>query len=274
MIGVAGRSNYSKGRGAAKAAVWLGVYLLLFIVFAFVASRNMDGRSLVVALCSIECAMLAVIVALFSVGLDPRENGNRRFVVRLLAVCVPAVAGSVIVIIVAALLQGGDAADAPNSAQLLSQMIAAGLIAQLVILSFCLLLGAVFALVRCSGSELLFAQLVAILVASMLLGTVFYADPIVESQKSPEARSTVISLALAANPITAISGALPNFDLMRREMMYSRISVIGRFYPANYPEWWRTALGYMVTASVILLGAGVLRRYHRLKGAGGEGGGA
>ena len=182
----------SGGAGTWKLAVWLAVYLAVFGAFAFAASRHCSGRGLMATLTFVECAMLAVVVALFAVNVDPRERGVSRFVVRLLAVCGLAVVASVVVLVVASLAWGAEP-------------VAGGLIAQLVILSFCVLLGAVFAVVRCGGSELFLAQLVSIFVACVLLGTVFYADPIVEAQRSPEARSLVIGAVLASNPLTAIS---------------------------------------------------------------------
>jgi hypothetical protein len=138
--------------------------------------------------------------------------------------------------------------------------VAGALLAQLVIVAFCGLLASVFALVRCSGSELLFAQLVSIFVACVLLGTVFYADPLIEAEQSPESRSAVIHAALAVNPVTVISGSLLEFDLMRRPVMYGRISVIQR-YQFSYPrDWWEVLAGYAAVSFVLFLGAGVLRR--------------
>ncbi len=240
-----------KGQGARlwRVALWLAVYLIVFAAFAFVASRHCAGRGLMATLTFVECAVLAAGVALFCVKFDPRRFGVRLFVAALSAVCVLTLLAGVLVLVAAWALWGA----AP---------LIGGLAAQLVIFSFCMLLAAVFALVRCSGSELLFAQLVCILVACVLMGTVFYADPIIEAQGSSEAKRMVIRAALTINPITAISGSLLGFDMMREQIMYDRISVIARWYKVPYPEWWQAMCGYLALSVVVLSGAGVLRRRH------------
>ena len=100
------------------------------------------------------------------------------------------------------------------------------------------------------------------------MGTVFYADPIIEVQKSQEARGTVMRVILASNPLTAISWSLLEFDLMRQQLMYDRFSGIGREYGepghrVSYPDWWRTSGAYLLVSLVVLFGGGILRR-HRI----------
>ena len=119
------------------------------------------------------------IVALFAVNLDPREIGVWRFMLRLTGLCGLTLLISAGVLVFASAAWGAEP-------------LLGGLVAQLVIFSFCILLASIFALVRCSGSELLFAQLVIIFMACALMGTVFYADPIVEARNSPEAKSMAI----------------------------------------------------------------------------------
>ena len=241
-----------------KIGLFLAAYFLLFGAFGLVASRQSNGRGLMATLTFVECAALAVVTALFSVSFDPRELGVRRAVLRVLCVCGLTELASVVVLGVAWLAWGA----AP---------FVGGLAAQLVILAFCLLLASVFALIRCSGSELLVAQLVSIFVACALMGTIFYADPLVEAQRSPEARSMMITGILATNPITAISWSLLEFDLMRQQLMYDSISVIGRWYRTPYPKWWSTTLVYTAVSAVTLVGAGLLRK-HRILSSSRKGG--
>lgn len=246
-----------------RIVTWLSLFFVGFGAFAFIASRHCTGRSLMATLTFVECAVLGGVVAMFAVNYDPRELRISGFLARLLAVCVcTQLLGSAILALAAAAWGGGP--------------LAGGLAAQVVILAFCVLLGSIFAFVRCSGSELLFAQLVTIFAACALIGTVFYADPIVEVQKSPEARSMAIRVILGSNPLTAISWSLLEFDLMRRQLMYDRISVIGGHYgepghTVSYPEWWRTAGAYLIVSAVMLAGGGILRRHRiaRLRRAGG-----
>lgn len=247
----AGRKQEERRARIWRTAVWLAVYLCVFTAFAFVASQRCGERGLMATLTFVECALLAVVVAIFAVTLDPRELGVWRFVLHLAAVCV------LTLLISAGVLGLASAAWGAHP-------FIGGLAAQLVILSFCILLGSVFAVVRCSGSELLFAQLVCIFVACALMGTVFYADPIIEAQRSSEAKGFVIRAVLATNPITAISWSLLQFDLMHRPLMYGSISVIGDHY-TPYPDWWTTLCGYLAISAVTLIGAELLRRHRSLK---------
>ena len=239
--------RHELGLSVRRAAIWLAVYFVSFGSFAFFASLYCDGRGLMATLVFVECAVLAAVIALFAAKSDPRQLGIRRFILRLSVFCVSALLLSSAVLTAAWAVWGAEP-------------LVGGLAAQLVILSFCLLLGAIFALARCGGTEPLFAQCVCWFVACVLMGTVFYADPIVEAQPSPKARSVAIRAALAVNPITAISWSLLEYDLMRRQIMYDRISVIGRWYRTPYPQWWATACGYVALSVVILAGAGLLRR--------------
>ena len=232
-----------------RASIWLAVYLAGLAVFAWIASQHCSGRSLMAVLTFIECALMAVVVAVFVVDRDPREIGLIRLMWASLAVCGAAAVLSSMVLVLAWAAWG-------------AYPIAGALVAQIVILSFAVLLVSIFCLVRCSGSELLFAQLVTIFAACALLGTVFYADPLIEASWSAQRRGTVITMVMAASPVTAISWSLLEFDLMRRQTMYDHISVIGRWYQTTYPEWWQTVAGYLVISLVMLTGAALLHRQH------------
>jgi hypothetical protein len=235
-----------------RACIWLAIYLVGFAVFAWIASRHCTGRSLMAVLTFIECALMAVVVAVFIVDRDPRELGLIRVLKASLVVCGAAAVLSSLVLALAWAAWGAEP-------------IAGALVSQIVILSFAALLVSVFCLVRCSGSELLFAQLVIIFVACALLGTVFYADPLIEADWNAQRRGTVITIVLAASPVTAISWSLLEFDLMRRQTMYDHVSVIGRWYQTTYPEWWQTVTGYLVISLVMLTGATLLHRQRRME---------
>jgi len=232
-----------------RAAVWSAAYLLAFAVFAVVASARSTGNSLMAALTFVECAVIAGAVALFAVYVDPRDRGLGPFLLRMGAVCGLTVLTSSLVLAGAWLLAGAGP-------------IIGGLLAQLVIVAFGFLLASVFAIIRCLGAEPLFAQLVSILVACALMGTVFYANPIIEADWSSGTRSTIIHATLAVNPVTAISSSLLGLDLMRStrgQLMYDRISVLGG-YLRGYPPWWETLCGHVGAALLVLAGAGLSRR--------------
>jgi hypothetical protein len=231
-----------------KVGLGLAVYLAGFAVFARCAAMHCSGRSLMAVLAFIECALMAVVVAVFVVDRDPREIGLLRLLALSMAICGVAVILSSLVLVLAWAVWGAGP-------------LAGALVAQGVILSFAALLVSVFCLVRCSGSELLFAQLVLIFVACALLGTVFYADPLIEANWDPQQRGSVIRLVLAASPVTAISWSLLEFDLVRQQLMYDHVSVIGRWYQSTYPDWWQTVVGYLLVFAVFMVGAALLQRH-------------
>ena len=212
-----------------RTLIALMLYVASLVVLTAVAAAHSHGRTPTAVVVFAEFGLVAAFVAFVGGLHDPRKMGVGRFLVRLLLLCAGAA-------------------------------LAGGLAAQLVVFSFALLMGMIFAFVRCWGAELLLAQLVCLFVACVLVGTVFYADPIIEAQKTPEARSRVITVALALNPITAVSRSLLGVDLLRRPVMYDRISVIGRWYQTPYGTWWKTACGYLAASVVMMAGAAAARR--------------
>lgn len=230
-----------------KTLIALALYVAVLAAVAIIASAHSRGRMLTAVVVFAECGLVAAFVAFVGGLHDPRKMGVGRFLAYLLLSCAGAVVAAGAVLVVA-------------SAAGVATAVAGGLAAQLVVLSFALLLGTIVAFLRCCGAELLLAQLVSLLVACVLVGTVFYADPIIEAQKTSEARSQVITVVLALNPVTAISRSLLGIDLLRRQIMYDRISVIGRWYQTPYGTWWKTACGYLLASIVMLAGSLAARR--------------
>ncbi len=237
-------------------AVGLAAYLVGYAGFAVIASQSCAGPGLMPVLVFAECAVLACGTALVAARFDPQRLGVWRFAARVAAVCGGAALVSALVLIGAAMAG--------------AKPLVGGLLAQVVIFAFCLLLAAVFAFVRCIGAEPMAAQFVSLVMACALVGTVFYADPIVETEMPPATRSRVINAVLAPNPIMAITWSLLRFDLLHRQVMYDRISVIGRFYAYEYPQWWTVSCGYIVCAALLLCGAAWLRRRVPARGGGSE----
>lgn len=227
-------------------AVGLAAYLIGYAAFAIIASQSCEGKSLMVVLVFAECAVLACVTVLAAARLDPRRFGARRFTAAMAAVCGGAALASAVVLVGAAAMG--------------AEPLAGGLLAQVVVFSFCLLLAAIFAFVRCIGAEQMAAQLVSLLVACALVGTVFYANSLVETEMPAESRSRVINAVLAPNPIMAITWSLLRFDLLHRQVMYDRISVIGRFYAYEHPQWWAVSCVYVMCAALLLLGAAWFRQ--------------
>ncbi|MFO7897564.1 MAG: hypothetical protein R6V58_00715 [Planctomycetota bacterium] len=226
----------------------LAAYAVIFSALAWLAAVRCPRPARALVLMFAECSLLSVAAIGLAASADPAGLAAcfRRVVVGLLPLAAVSVALSV------------AAGVAPWTAL-------AG--AQVVIVAFCVLLAAVFLWVRCVGGEPFPAQFVTVMAGAGLMGTVFYANPLVERDQSPEARGRVIRVVLAVNPMAAISYSLLRFDMMRRQLMYDRISVIARWYRVTYPAWWQTACGYAAAAGLLAGAAGVCHRFRlRLRG--------
>jgi len=253
-----GKERSGNGLRPWKIGTGLAVYLIGVAAFAAFAVARCRTEGLLAVLLFTESALVAGGVVLIAAAVDPRGVGVRGFVVTVSAVSLLMLAATGPALLIVLTNGAGPLGGA--------------LLAQLLILTFCLLLASVFALVRCVGAELFSAQLVCILVACALMGTVFYVDPLVEADQSPETRSVVITAALAANPMTAMSWSLLRYDLMHGQIMYDRVSVIGRWHRIPDIQWWQTACGYAAGSVLFFLGAAECRRRRlsRLVNAGGS----
>jgi len=249
----AAAQEQKRAAGLWRLGVWLAVYLVAFGVFAFIASRHCTGLRLMVLLVFTETAALAAFGVFAAAAFDPTTCGVGGCLRRFAGTAAAMVAVSAATLTVAAVAWGAAG-------------LGAALLAQIVVVCFLLLLASVFCLIRRLGSELLTAQLVSLMVAAALLGTVFYIDPAVEAAEDSDTRAVVVRATLASNPLTAVSWSLFRFDLMRARVMYDRVSVIGRYYRTPYPAWWQTAEGYACVFAA-LFGASVLagrRRRQRM----------
>ncbi len=88
-------------------------------------------------------------------------------------------------------------------------------------------------------------QVAATLALLLLIGGVFAANPLVESlQGNAPVRQTVIDVAVGWNPMLVLGGRILGIDLMHGDLMYSRLSVIARYYRFEIPAWGGVAAGY------------------------------
>lgn len=93
-----------------------------------------------------------------------------------------------------------------------------------------------------------FAQAGCGLVVLLMVGTLFYFDPIVEHAQASglprESFQRRVDLALEWNPYAVMAYSIFEEDLLTRRLLYSRtlLSDLQR----SYPDWTRTALGYVL----------------------------
>lgn len=105
-------------------------------------------------------------------------------------------------------------------------------------------------------------QVIVTALAFLMLGTVFYANPLIESTPSNQIRQGIVQWSINLNPILVIAGTVFNYDIMLSPLMY-RISLI-QYYPHYYPEWWNFIVAYLVVGLICLGGILLTRRVMRV----------
>lgn len=105
-------------------------------------------------------------------------------------------------------------------------------------------------------------QVIVTLITFLMLGTVFYANPLIESAPSNQIRQAIVQWSINLNPILIIAGTVFNYDIMLSPLMY-RISLI-QYYPHYYPEWWNFIAAYLVVGVICLAGILLTRRIMRV----------
>ncbi|MEK7865231.1 MAG: hypothetical protein AAB434_01015 [Planctomycetota bacterium] len=84
----------------------------------------------------------------------------------------------------------------------------------------------------------------------LLLGTVFYVDPLVQAcEGHPDLSRAVITTAVAANPMLVLSQHVGDEDLLHTAL-YGRSTIGDRFF--QYPPAWQPAIAFGVVAAALL----------------------
>ena len=106
------------------------------------------------------------------------------------------------------------------------------------------------------------AQLAVYVVAALMLGTVFYANPAIAATRG-SAKLAVVKAAVNANPLVCTAGSALGYDiLLSRTSDFSlyNSSLIGPDHLYRYPRWGAVGIVYGIIG--IALGAGRSRRPH------------
>ena len=126
-----------------------------------------------------------------------------------------------------------------------------------------LLAGVHTAAARLAGG--LAGQLVAYLVAALMLGTVFYANPMIAVARG-DAKAAAIQSAITANPLVCVAGAAADHDVFlsrRAPMSLYNSSLIGPDHLYHYPRWWVVCVLYAAVGLAFGLVASKLSRQPR-----------
>ena len=120
--------------------------------------------------------------------------------------------------------------------------------------AFAVLIFSLFYLLSALRLPSLISQVVIYLVVILMVGTIFWFNPIIENAESSGLSSEDITdranLALALNPYVVV-GSILNMDVMRFNILYSS-SLIAK-YNFRYTSWTTVAIWYMVFSATVFV---------------------
>lgn len=224
--------------GTAGLVISAAGFFVLTAAFAFICSRFLQAKALMIAVLAVEFALAPAFISLHA---GKRESFAACFLITI--------AGALAVIV--ASFFGATT-------------LAGGLLAQVVVLAFSLLIAAVTWYVSSLSGELFWAQFVSLIIAILMVGSLFYGNSLITGHTTPAGRHAAVNTIIYVNPLMAVSQSLLGFDLLRWQMMYDRFCVIGGHYKYIYPVWWKVSLVYVAAAGLIFA-ASKIRRKNPLK---------
>ena len=129
-----------------------------------------------------------------------------------------------------------------------------------ILAGFVLLLTGVHAGATRLGMRVPGAQLAACIVAALMMGTVFYANPAIAATRG-STKLVVVKAAVAANPLVCTAGSALGYDILlsrTSDLSLYNSSLIGPDHLYRYPRWWAVSIVYAVIG--VALGAVTLHR--------------
>ena len=120
--------------------------------------------------------------------------------------------------------------------------------------AFAVLIFSIFYLLSALRLLPIISQVVIYLVVILMVGTIFWFNPIIEDAESSGLSSGDITdranLALTLNPYVVV-GSILDMDVMRFNILY-RSSLIAK-YNFRYPSWTAVAIWYMVFSATVFV---------------------
>ncbi len=119
---------------------------------------------------------------------------------------------------------------------------------------------------RLAASLAFLAQVSCGFAVVLMVGTLFYFDPILEEAQGgpPESFQARIDIAMEWNPYVVMAYSIFEDDLLTHRSLYTRTLLAD--LPRVYPDWSRSAFRYLALAgalSLFFLGSSFLRRRFR-----------
>ncbi|MBI4833803.1 MAG: hypothetical protein HY811_03135 [Planctomycetes bacterium] len=118
------------------------------------------------------------------------------------------------------------------------------------LLSYCVLLTGLYFLLCALGAPGVAAQAMVTLTAFLMMGTLFYADTLIDAV-SAEARKAVLQWLINLNPLVTIGSQVFGDDFLRLPVVYRTTTI--HYYPYSYPSLWTVILWYWAVGGVSFL---------------------
>jgi len=241
------------------------VYPVVGVVLGYFGGRAIGGGSGAAAVRFVlmaQCVLVASLAPFFN-SADRKCGPIRIAAGALLKTCGVTAATCVIAVALSVIFGGAfpagwtppsatiTAGRAPPSA---AMMVGWAVRSAAITAGFATVLIGVGALARRLGARACTGQAAAYAAAALMLGTVFYANPVIASTRG-RAKVAVVQAAVVANPMVCVAGAAVDYDIMlsrRTSASFYNQSLIGPDHLYRYPRWWRAAAGYCVVGIVFL----------------------
>ena len=112
------------------------------------------------------------------------------------------------------------------------------------LLAFGVLLFGLFHLLLGLGRSTTLAQIGTGLLVLLMVGTLFYFDPLLEQVREAGTLHTRVEWAMKGNPYVVVASSIFEEDVLTRPFLYRHTLLAD--LPRSYPEWPPVALGYVV----------------------------
>lgn len=115
------------------------------------------------------------------------------------------------------------------------------------LLVYTLMIMVVYFMLTSIGFSGIISQVIVIILILLMSGTVFYANPLIETAPSP-LRGMIVQWSINLNPMLIISANFFNYDMILAPQMY-KLSLI-QYYPHYYLAWGYVVIGYLIVTMV------------------------
>lgn len=114
--------------------------------------------------------------------------------------------------------------------------------------AYSLMIMALYIMLTSIGLSGILSQVIVIMPVLLMNGTVFYANPLIESVTSNQFREMIVQWSINLNPMLIIGANFFNYDMILAPQMY-KLSLI-QYYPHYYSSWGYVVSGYLFITAI------------------------